>query len=145
LASQPNVPDELLPGIAANLDQIGKTELALETARRAAGKQPYHDAIWFLISRLMIKLDCHHIIVTLRRAFELAPDNLFYRVDLAVYLSQSEQTLEAYRLLTAVSLASLLTIHCPPRLLSMAVLFHSVGDDFRATACHSRLTNTIHF
>lgn len=146
LASRPDVPGPLRAGLAVGLDRIGKPQRALEVAQSAILSTPHDEALWFFISRLMTKLDYpdEPILEAMRHAFELAPDRVFYRIDLAILLSHTGRLAEGYRLLIAVPLADLLEVHCPPRLLNLAVLFHQVGDVVRAVACQSRLDGAMH-
>jgi tetratricopeptide (TPR) repeat protein len=141
LATKDDFPTEAVTHLAWGLDRVGKRELALEVCRAAVQREPDCEGALFAMAHYMTKLDypAEEITPILRRAFELRPDELMYRVDLALLLVLCARHEEAYELLTAVDLAELLQVHCPPRLVGLIAFFREMDDEHRASACESRV------
>jgi tetratricopeptide (TPR) repeat protein len=145
LATRTDIPIKLLPDLARGLDQVGKPELALQACRVAVGRVPECDSAWFAMAFFMTKLDypVEQVVEVVRRAFDLSPTHVLYRVDLALLLARCGRQEEAHRLLAVVDLSELLHIHCPPRLAGLLALFQQMNDESRAAACQSRLSGIL--
>jgi tetratricopeptide (TPR) repeat protein len=141
LATRGDFPTELVADLAWGLDRVGEPKLALEVCRTAVQRQPGCDGALAAMAHYMTKLDypVEEVTAVVRRAFELRPDAAVYRVDLALLLVRCGRQEEAYQLLTAVDLAELLQVHCPPRLVGLIALFRQMDDEHRASTCESRV------
>jgi tetratricopeptide (TPR) repeat protein len=141
LVTRDDLPPSLLADLAEGFDHAGQPEWALEVCRAAVRRVPDCHPALFAIAHYLSKLDhpADEIVPVLQRAFDLCPDEVLYRVDLALLLARCGQVHEAYLLLVDADLEELLKLHCPPRLNELTQVFRQQGDQMRARACEARL------
>jgi tetratricopeptide (TPR) repeat protein len=141
LATREDLPAEILAELAKGLDQVGRTELAVEVCQTMVHRESECDSAWFAMACYMTKLDypAETIVANARHAFDLRPSQVLYRVDLALLLAQHGRHEEAYHLLTEVDVTELLGIPCPPRLIGLIAVFQKMDDENRVSACKSWL------
>ena len=115
--------------------------MSLALCRAVVKNSPDCDSAWFAAAQYMAKLNFsrEEIAMVMRRAFAVCPSQVLYRIDFALLLSRLGMNEESYRLLTAVDLSELLSMHCRPRLRGITAIFEQARDDFRARACQSRV------
>jgi tetratricopeptide (TPR) repeat protein len=146
LATESEIPTHLLADVACGLDQVGRVDLALEVCRAATHREPACDAAFFAMAHYMRKLDYPPLQVAamIGQTFDLRPDCVIYRIDLALHWSGVGWMDEAYDLLTGVDACQLCQIHCPCRLRWMTTFFDSMSDAEYARACATRLRRVLH-
>lgn len=131
-------PTELLSGIAASLNRLRKFKLALKACRILTDRRPDHHQGHFGTAFYLscLKMPPRYLVAPLRRAFDLAPDLLHYRLNLAFVLAALKRGDTARSLIASVDLAKL---HCPVWVDRMKALFDEVGDRANVGACDRRL------
>jgi hypothetical protein len=131
LAEDPACPTELLPPVAAGLGAVGENALALETCRELARREPWRHQAYFGIAFYLRRLGSPvgDVLDPVRRAFELAPGSVLYRVTLSALLDHVGRRDEACELMSDVDPAS---ISCTCCLRRVATLFRQSGDKGRA-------------
>jgi tetratricopeptide (TPR) repeat protein len=141
LATFSEMPLHLLPQLAAGLDCLDELHLALTVRRAWASRDPGCAAAFFSAARSMARLKYppESLLPFLWQAFQLAPDRILYRIDLAVAYHGCGNLAQARTLLQALPPAELAAISCPPRLHALVALFAAAGDSEREQACLARL------
>jgi len=142
LASTPGVPVHLLPQLAAGLDCLEEFQAALAVRREWAQRDPGCAAAFFAVAQSMARLTypADSLLPFLWQAFQLAPDKILYRVDLALLFQRCGNREKAYRLLEAVPASAYRAICCPPRLQALIAVFSAAGDADRHETCHRHLS-----
>jgi thioredoxin-like negative regulator of GroEL len=141
LATESDVPVPLLPQLAAGLDCLEEFDLALAVRRQWAEREPDCAPAFFALARSMARQNYppETLLPVLWQAFQLAPDRILYRVDLALQFTRCGQAGRAYELLHEVPAAEFRAICCPPRLHGLVALFAEAGDMDRQQACQEKL------
>ncbi len=137
LATLVDIPRHLLAQLAAGLDCLHELPLALKIRREWARAAPDCAAASYSVARTMAQLQYPAMAALpfLRNAFQLVPDRLLYRVDLALTLQRCGDLTEAHELLSALTPEELATLGCPPRLHALEALFAATGDLERQSMC----------
>jgi tetratricopeptide (TPR) repeat protein len=138
LAGRSDTPSELLPQLARALGQLGDHHLALEVCRTSARREPDNDQplfgmAWYM-HRLSYPAEC--VLPLLRRAVDLAPDCLEYRLGYGMLLYRAGRWKDAYGPLSVVPPES---VRCPRCLERMVDVFDRAGDHTRRDACCAQL------
>lgn len=130
----------LLLEIAAGLEAVDEPKLAMEVCRRAGRRDPeaaqVHYDMGFYASRC--GYPPHVLEALVRRAIELEPGNVHYRVGLASLLIRLDRTVEAQRVAQALSPQQIGEITCKCCLQRIDELFEQAGDVERLALCRSR-------
>ena len=141
LAQHPTLPTQYLPDVARGLAGAGDYRGALEACRRAVEHHPDCDQATFGLAYYMGK--CGYpkevILPVLRKAVELSPEVVRYRVALATTYQELGHDEAAIHLLGRLTLKQLRDIGCVNCLRRIANVFEAAGDKLRHAACISRL------
>lgn len=137
------VPVSLLAQLAAGLDCLEEFELSLQVRREWAEREPSCATAFFALARSMARLGypAEALLAVLWQAFQLAPDRILYRVDLALVYQRCGNAEKAYELLQAVPAAEFRAICCPPRLEGLMTVFTDAGDAERLAVCQHKLAS----
>jgi hypothetical protein len=138
LAETDRCPVMLMPRLAASLGELGAYTVALDVCFTLTDHRPDYHPAWFGIAYYLAKLGdpLADRLRYLRRAHELAPAAVTYRVALAAVLAELGSLTEAVDVIASVP-ASM--VHCPCCLRKMATIFQQAGDRHAAAACEDRL------
>jgi hypothetical protein len=131
----------LLPRVARGLGELGEHALALEVCERLAALRPCHHAAIFGVAyyRSALGHSPEQVLPLLRRAFEMAPDVVTYRVSLASVFATLGRLTAAYELVRDVPPGAVTCRACVERLL---LAFREAGDGQRLaewSACLERM------
>lgn len=140
LSDEPLCPEFMLR-IARGLDRICQSELALDVCRRAAALDPnsaqaHYDMSYYL-GRCGRSLQLIESVA--RRAINLAPDCVKYRIGLAALLSRAGRTQDAYRLVERLNSEQLQSVTCRCCLERVREIYEEAGDWERALYCRQSL------
>lgn len=127
--------------IAAGLEAIDEPRLAMEACRRAYRLAPelaqVHYAMGVYASRAGHPPDLVEALA--RRAVDLEPRNIHYRVGLASLLIRLERSSEALQIIQRVADIDLAKVTCQGCLSRVANLFFDLGDQIEAARWADRL------
>lgn len=146
LASVPDVPTVLLPGLAAGLMHTGETRLAMEIHRERIRRNPDDAQATFALAHYMNQWGemPGRILPLLQRAFALTPEQPVYRVALALMLVRCGDIQSAHQLATELPVDDLTAGCCPHRLHGLMELFRQAGDEARRDDCERKLASMRH-
>ncbi|MEM6472247.1 MAG: hypothetical protein AAF802_21985 [Planctomycetota bacterium] len=141
IATRGNATVEQLLRIAAGLEYIDKPRLAMEACRRAGVLDPEHAEIHFQMGHYAEKCGVPDATIEalIRRALDLEPYNLSYRVGLASMLIRLGRKDEAADVLTLVVPQRLSEITCKACLKRFANLFFDRNRIDTSRLCAIRL------
>ena len=140
LIQRKQVPLSALLGAASGLDVLSESRLAALACRRAikldpSAARPHFDLSYYL-TRCGSSIS--RIEASARRAIELAPGNMAYRVGLAGFLHSQNRPGDAVQLLQEFSVEYVQLMRCRCCLTRLIGLFEAVGDEERASWCRLR-------
>ena len=146
VASLPDVPDALLPALAAGLMHTGEARLAMEVHRERVRRKPDDAQATFALAHYLNRFgECPgKILPLLRRAFALAPDQPAYRIGLALMLVRYGDIQSAYQIAAELPVDDLTAGCCPHRLRGLIELFQQAGDETRRGDCERKLAGMRH-
>lgn len=137
LAEPDRCPTPLLPELAKSLGRAGEYHAALEVCERLTKLRPTFHPAWFGVAYYMGQLgrNVKELELPLRRAYQLAPKALPYRLNLAAVLADTGQVTEAYQLIAPVTPDD---IECACQCRRFARVCALVGDEKRAAGFLNR-------
>jgi predicted Zn-dependent protease len=138
IPANPECTDGLVLKTAAALGRIGESALALEQCLLVHERSPHRHEAAFGVAYYMNRIgrEASEVVPYLRSAYELAPDNVMYRVSLALCLACLHRTDEAYQIVADLDLRRVEWPHCLTRLME---IFASAGDQSRYLDCQARM------
>lgn len=143
LLERNDIPDRLLPAIAAFLSRFPNlTYLALSASRKAVEQNPESGDSLLSMAYFMEKLKYPYqqIAGILRKAVSLDPDNRHYRIALSNVLMQAGQLNEAWKTVREISQNQLQQIQCSNCLKKLIHIFTEAEDHSRRDYCLSLLS-----
>lgn len=132
---------EILLLIAAGLEAIDQPHLALEVCRRAGkrapelGQQAYDMS--FYAARCGLQLSLVESLA--RRAVELEPDNVHFRIGFSSLLVKLKRDRQAHSIVASLTRQQIGQVRCKCCLERIGKLFATFGDRQRAYQCVARL------
>jgi Flp pilus assembly protein TadD len=138
LAQRRDCPSEVLTKVAAELGRLGEVRPALNACRRLSARDPRSSAAQFGVGYYLDRLGrpLESIEPHLRRAYELAPENVVFRTALGLLYARMQRFAPANELLAGVSLAE---VNWPCTVERMMAVAEKNGDWRRALECRARL------
>ena len=136
--AKPDCTDGNVMKTAAALGRLGESALALDLCLLVHRRSPHRHEAAFGVAYYMNRIgkEASEVVPYLRAAYELAPDNVMYRVSLALCLDRLQRTEEAYRVVADLDLHRVEWPHCLMRLME---IFASAGDQSRYLDCQARM------
>jgi cytochrome c-type biogenesis protein CcmH/NrfG len=132
---------EILLMAAAGADAIDFPSLSLRACRAAIQSDPdspqAHYDLGYYVGR--VGGPASTVEAAARKAIQLAPDRLQYRLGLASFLHKHGKTQSAYEVVQHITAAQIEGIGCLCCLKRMVELFDAVNDGERAAWCRERL------
>ncbi|MCP4193750.1 MAG: hypothetical protein GY768_24320 [Planctomycetaceae bacterium] len=141
LLSRPKVAPSLLPLIAAGFSVLEDHQLALEACRRAAECEIDNGEPFFGMAHHMECLDypLEMIATVLKKAIELEPDRVRYRLALIRTQQRMGQDLEAQAVARQIDLEQLRSLPCANSLKQLIKIYAEAGDYRRGELCRLRI------
>jgi tetratricopeptide (TPR) repeat protein len=138
LAEPGRCPTPLLPEVARGLGELGAYPQAFRACLRMIELRPGLHQAQFGAAFYMVRMgtSAEQVLPHLRRAFELSPATLSYRVSLAMLCAQIGQVSEAYELLRIVPPEKISCSDCLRRMVSVLT---AAGDEHLAEVWRKRL------
>lgn len=130
----------LLLEIAAGLEALDEPKLAMEVCRRAGWRDPEAAQVHYDMGFYAVRCGYPPQIVEAlaRRAVELEPGNVHYRLGLASLLTRLNRPAEAHRVVRSLSPQQIGEVTCKCCLERIGELFEQAGDAERAALCRQR-------
>lgn len=130
----------LLLEIAAGLEAVDASPLALEVCRRAGCLDPEAAQVYYDMGLYATRCGYELRVVEalIRRAIELEPRSLQYRLGLVSLLAQMDRIADACRAAQLLSSQQIAEINCKCCLDRISELFDRVGDAERRAVCRRR-------
>ncbi|NQV27260.1 MAG: tetratricopeptide repeat protein [Rhodopirellula sp.] len=141
VGTRKSVATRTLLRVAAALERLGQFRSAWQVCRRAVAESPDEAQAWFDLSFYMgrLRFPFSKIESVARRAIDLAPDNVAFRVSLASVLSRLDRQADAHQLIRNLGVAELKQICCSSCIESLRSLFESAGDWRGVCLCNEQL------
>jgi thioredoxin-like negative regulator of GroEL len=138
IPAKPDSTDCIIMKTAASLGRLGESALSLDLCLLVHRRSPHRHEAAFGVAYYMNRIgkEASEVVPYLRAAYELAPDNVMYRVSLALCLDRLQRTEEAYRIVADLDLHRVEWPHCLTRLME---IFASAGDQSRYLDCQARM------
>jgi hypothetical protein len=129
-----------LLGAAAGLDALNEPTLSVEACRRAIQLDSESAQAFFDLSYYLGRCGAPEtrIEATARKAIDLAPDNILFRVGLAGFLHSRGRSESAAVLVARLSVEQVQSMKCPCCLGRLIGVLEAVGDEERAAWCRQR-------
>ncbi|MEL7337085.1 MAG: hypothetical protein AAFN70_12885, partial [Planctomycetota bacterium] len=140
-ATESNLVTEEMLRVAVGLNAFGRPKLAMEACRRAGVASPESANVYLLMARLAYQSEYPRQTVEalFRRAIDLEPKTLNYRLALVTHLMRWGDDQSAAALMNSVSVAELRGIENVCHVERLAELFHRVSDAGMYRVCLERL------
>ncbi|MFK7817522.1 MAG: hypothetical protein AB8G99_02290 [Planctomycetaceae bacterium] len=131
---------QTLRAAAAAADEIDHPWVAREIGLRSVRR--YEDAqTWYELGYYCMRLGgpIRHTEAHARRAIELEPDNVEFRIGLCALLAKNDRLADAYELVSAFGKREIDRVCCESCLRTVMNVYEAVSDSVRASLCLSRL------
>lgn len=137
LADGDRCPTPMLADLAKALGRAGRPDVALGVCQRLTAVRPSYHPAWFGVAYYLGQLGrpAGQLEFPLRKAFELAPQALPYRLNLAAVYADIGRLAEAYRLVSGVPVE---VVGCRCQCRRFATACEAAGDNDRAVAFRRR-------
>ncbi|MEM8680916.1 MAG: hypothetical protein AAGF97_16345 [Planctomycetota bacterium] len=133
VVSEDNVPDELVLYAAATLNNLDRPDLAMNICNRVVHATPSSGQAYYDLGLYAARCGYPSAVVEAlaRKALELRPQQLTYRLGLATWLAKQYRLADAYELVKQLSVTEINCIKCRCCLGRLIELYTHFDDDRR--------------
>ncbi|HTN74355.1 MAG TPA: hypothetical protein VL096_03880 [Pirellulaceae bacterium] len=143
MAEEQSLPLALTLALAALLDRVSYTSTAAQLCRRAVSSEPAWAQAWFDLAYYLARTEPDNptIDFAARRALQLDPGKLSFRLGLACRLACADRLHEAYELVRELDNNAIRAVCCGRCLQKLERIYSATGDWQRAEFCATLRTH----